>query len=360
MKPAAPAARPAPRPAPQYTRQGYAQQNAPGWIGVSRGTALGIAIITTLNLLEVFAFSTSAVHNWLCDFRMITQPLSIAILAMLATATLMYSVKPALPVTVWMATIGLVSIVVVFAGWELWEVTQRVPENLRQTAMSRPLGILMLFAVAGMGILVGDSPASYGRSSLLIIGGSSILTVMGFAVVTLQSGSIGDPIPSDAAPAILILGCAVESDGTPSEALTDRMATGDKLFLDGHGKLLVLSGGPSEGSVTESAAMKKLALAAGVPETKLLLDSAGINAADSVRYAAALPELKDDRRIIVVSHWYQLARIRMLGRQAGLQVIAVPAEQQHALFNQNRIYAQEVTAFLTTCFKSAARLVQNQ
>ena len=356
MKPAAPA----PRPAPRYTTQGYGAQNAPGWIGVSRGAALGIAIITTLNLLEVFAFNTSAVNNWLCNFRMITQPLCMAILTMLATATLMYSVKPALPVTVWMATLVLVTIVAVFAGWDLWEVTQRVPENLRQTAMSRPLGILMLFAVAGMGILVGDSPSAYGKSSLLIIAGSSLLAIMGFVVVTLQSGSIGDPIPSDAAPAILVLGCAVESDGTPSEALTDRMSTGDKLFLDGHGKLLILSGGPGAGNVTESAAMKKLALAAGVPETKLLLDSAGINAAGSIQYAAALPELKEDRRIIVVSHWYQLARIRMLGRQAGLQVIAVPAEQQHALFNQNRLYAEEVTVFLTTCFKSTRKLAQNQ
>ncbi len=354
MKPAAPALRPETR----YTTQGYGIQNAPGWIGVSRGAALGIAMITTLNLLEVFAFNTSAVQNWLCNFRMITQPLCIAILTMLATAALMYSVKPALPAPVWMATLVLVTIVAVFAGWELWEVTQHVPENLRQMAMSRPLGILMLFAVAGMGMLVGDSPSAYGKSSLMVIAGTSLLAVMGFVVVTLQSGSIGDPIPSDAAPAILILGCGVESDGKPSEALTDRMATGDKLFLEGHGKMLILSGGPGEGSVTESAAMKKLALEAGVPETKLLLDSAGINAADSIQYASALPELENDRRIIVVSHWYQLARIRMLGRQAGLQVIAVPAEQQHALFNQNRLYAEEATAFLKTCCAPAGKLIQ--
>lgn len=354
MKPAAPALRPTPR----YSTQGYGIQNAPGWIGVSRGAALGIAIITTLNLLEVFAFNTSAVNNWLCNFRMIMQPLCIAILAMLATASLMYSVKPALPVTVWMATLVLVTIVAVFAGWELWDVTHHIPENLRQTAMSRPLGILMLFAVAGMGILVGDTPSAYGKSSLLIITGSSLLAVLGFVVVTLQSGSIGDPIPSDAAPAILILACAVESDGTPSEAVVDRMAAGNRLFLDGHGKLLILSGGPGEGGVTESAAMKKTALDAGVPETNLRLDSAGINATDSIRNAAALPELKEDRRIIVVSHWYQLARIRMLGRQAGLQVIAVPAEQQHALFNQNRLYAQEVVAFLKTCCAPAGKLIQ--
>ena len=80
--------------------------------------------------------------------------------------------------------------------------------------------------------------------------------------------------------------------------------------------------------------------------------------ADSVQFVAALPERREDRRIIVVSHWYQLARIRMLGRQAGLQVIAVQAEQQHALFSQNRLYAEEATAFLKTCCAPAGKLIQ--
>jgi len=352
--------KPKPAAAPRYTPQGYGAQNAPGWISVSRGAALGIAIIAAFNLLEVFAYDTSAVNNWLCNFRMVTQPLSIAILAMMATALLMYSMKPALPGTVWMATIALVTIVALFTGWDLWEVTQRVPEDLRQTAMSRPLGILMLLAVAGMGILVGDSPVAHGKSSILTIALSSILTVLGFVVVTLQSGSMSDPIPADAVPAILVLGCTVDSDGAPSEALADRVATASKLQVDGHGKLLVLSGGPGEGTVTESQAMQKLALECGVPESAIQVDPAGISLMNSLQFAAALPELQDDRRVIVVSHWYQLARIRMLGRHAGLQVIAVPAVQEHALFNQNRLYAQEATAFLKTCFEPAKKLIQGR
>ena len=352
--------KPKPAAAPRYTPQGYGVQNAPGWISVSRGAALGIAIITSFNLLEVFAYNTSAVNNWLCNFRMVTQPLSIAILAMMATALLMYSMKPALPGTVWMATIALVTIVALFTAWDLWEVTQRVPADLRQTAMSRPLGILMLLAVAGMGILVGDSPVAYGKSSILTIALSCLLTLLGFVVVTLQSGSMGDPIPADAVPVILVLGCTVDSDGAPSEALADRVATGSKLQVDGHGKLLVLSGGPGEGTVTESQAMQKLAIAGGVPESALQLDPAGISVTNSLQFVITLQELKDDRRVIVVSHWYQLARIRMLGRHAGLQVIAVPAAQEHALFNQNRLYAQEAVAFLKTCCEPVRKLVQRQ
>ncbi len=352
--------KPKPATAPRYTPQGYGVQNAPGWISVSRGAALGIATIMAFNLLEVFAYDTSAVNNWLCNFRMITQPLSIAILAMMATALLMYSMRPALPGTVWMATIALVTIVALFTGWDLWEVTQRVPEDLRQTAMSRPLGILMLLAVAGMGILVGDSPVAYGKASILTIATSCLLTVLGFVVVTLQSGSMSDPIPADAVPVILVLGCTVDSDGAPSEALADRVATASKLQVNGHGKSLVLSGGPGEGTVTESQAMQKLAIADGVSESALQLDPAGISAVASLQFAAALPELQEDRRLIVVSHWYQLARIRMLGRHAGLQIIAVPAVQEHALFNQNRLYAQEAVAFLKICFEPAKKLVQGK
>jgi len=124
--------------------------------------------------------------------------------------------------------------------------------------------------------------------------------------------------------------------------------------------LLVLSGGPGEGTVTESQAMQKLALECGVPESALQIDPAGISLMSSLQFTAALPELKEDRRVIVVSHWYQLARIRMLGRHAGLQVIAVPAVQEHALFNQNRLYAQEATAFLKTCFEPVKKLVQGK
>lgn len=341
---------------PGYTSTGHAIRNPPGWINVSRGAALGLALITAFNLTEVLALNTSAVNNWLCDFRVMTQPLCIAILAMLATALLMYSITPTLPGSVWMAASGVTVLVAVFAGWDLWDVVQRVPENLRQTAMSRSLGILMLLAVAGIGILFGNSPAASGNLSILTLGGSCLLTVLGFVIVTLQSGSIGDPVPSDAVSAILVLGCGLSSDGTPSEALTDRVATASKLQIDGHGKRLILSGGPGEGWNSESAAMKELAVKNGIPEAALLPAPGGNSASHAIQFVAGLPELKDDRHIIVVSHWYQLARIRMLGRRAGIQVFAVPAEQQHALADQNRLYAEEVAAFVQACIEPAKKL----
>ncbi len=339
------------------TARGFAGQHAPGWISVSRGAALGISIVAAFNLCEVLQCQTSAVTNWFCNFRMIPQPLCLAVLAMLATALLMYSIKPALPGSVWMAGIAMISLLAVFTGWDLWEVTQRVPENLRQTAMSRPLGVLMLLSVAGMGIMAGDSPSARGRSSILTIALSCLLSILGFGVITLQSSSMRDTLAKEPAPAILVVGCDVGADGTPSEALADRMSTACRVLLDGHAKMMILSGGPGEGTVTETQAMRKLAIQAGVSETQLVLDSTGIGIPHSIQFAAALPELQAERRIIVVSHWYQLARIRLVARQAGFEVYAVPAEQQHALFQQNTLYAREITAFLKACCEPAKRLI---
>jgi vancomycin permeability regulator SanA len=343
---------------PRYTSQGYGAPNAPGWIGVSRGAALGLACIAAFNLFEIFAFNTSAVHNWLLSFRMIAQPLCIAVLSMLATALFMYAMKPGLPGAVWLATTCLVAFVTAFVGWDLWEVNQNSPENLRQTAMSRSLGVLMLLAVAGMGILVGDSNAVHTRSSLVTMGVSCALTLLGFVVVTLQSGSIGDAMPSDAVPVVLVLCGDIDIDGKPSEALHDRVNTAIQLFKDGHAKLIVLSGSPGDDSATGAAAMKLMAVQAGVLETAVVLDKGGIDAAQAVQFANHLPELGDDHRLIVVSHWYQLARIRMLGRQAGIQIFAVPAEQKYVPYGQNRLYAQEVMAFLKTCVNPVKKVLQ--
>lgn len=343
--------------APRYTNQGYGPVDAPGWISVSRGAALGLACIISLNLLEVFAFNTSAIHNWLCDFRMVPQPLCVVVLSMLATAFVLFSIRPVMPGSVRVVTIALVTLVAMFVAWDLWDTMQQVPESLRSTAMSRSMGTIMLFAVAGAGILAGPSSAASGMLSIFTISVSSVLSILGFIVVTLQTESIGDPMPADPAPAVHVLGCAVAADGTPSQELSDRVTTGCRLYLEGHGKLLILSGAADNGSADSTAVMKQLALNAGVPESALRLDPASATVAQAVQFAAEQPELRRDQRIILVTHWYQLARIRMVGRQTGMRIIGVPAEQRGPLTDLNRRYIKEVNAFLNTCFGPAKKLV---
>lgn len=325
-------------------------------MAVSRGSALGISCLLVLNLLEVFVHSTSSVENWFSNLQPLTQPVGITVMAMAAMALLMFSMRPALPGPVWFTSMGSVLMLTGFCGREIWQISHSVPEPMRTTVMARPMGIVMLLSVAGIGIAAGNARSVRGRSSFLAILSSSILAVIGFAVVTVQSGGFSDSLPTMEAPLILVFGCKLDSDGKPTEALTDRVKTASQLLLEKHGKLLVLSGTQEDGSVSEPNAMQDVATAAGVASTLILLDPNGTNTAASVRFAASLPELRADRRIIGVSHWYQLARIRLLARRLGLTPVAIAAEQEHALFNQNMLVAREVVDVLSAFCEPAIEL----
>jgi uncharacterized SAM-binding protein YcdF (DUF218 family) len=73
------------------------------------------------------------------------------------------------------------------------------------------------------------------------------------------------------ADAIVVLGCRVDDAGRPSERMRRRMALAVELYRDGAAPLIVLSGG-GLGPVAEAAAMRDLALAAGIPAAALLLE----------------------------------------------------------------------------------------
>lgn len=318
----------------------FAIAPAPGWLAVSRGAGFGLAILLGLNLMEVFVYSTSAVENWLTDLRPLSPPMGITVLAMASTSLLMFGMRPALPGPVQFATFVFVAVFTGFCGRELWQISRIASEPDRTTAMIQPLGILMLFAVSAVGILAGNSDAARGHSSCIAIFVSTLLTVLCFAVVTVQSGGLSDVKPSESVRTVLVIGGQLNANGQLSEELTDRVTTGCRLITEESAERLLLAGG------SEIPAMRALALESEVPEEKIDLDSESGSIESSIRVAASQIKDDSDKRIVVVSHWFELARIRNSAKRAGLQVTAVAAEQKHALFNQNLRVAREVVSLL--------------
>lgn len=318
----------------------FADLPAPGWLAVSRGAGFGLAILLGLNLMEVFVHSTSAVENWLTDLSPLSQPMGITVLAMASTSLLMFGMRPALPGPVQFATFLFVAVFTGFCGRELWQISRIVPEPDRTMAMIQPLGILMLFAVSAVGILAGNSDAARGHSSWIAIFVSTILTILCFAVVTVQSGGLSDVKPAESVPTVVVIGGQLPVDTELSEELIDRVITGCRLITEEFGDRLLLVGG------SEAQAMKDLALESKVPAEKIDTNSESKNIESVVRIAAEATDDKSDKKIIIVSHWFELARIRMTSKRAGLRVTAVATEQRHALFNQNLRVAREVVALL--------------
>ena len=331
----------------------FANLPAPGWLAVSRGAGFGLAILLGLNLMEVFVYSTSAVGNWLTDLHPLSQPMGITVLAMASTSLLMFGMRPALPGPVQLATFLFVAVFTGFCGRELWQISRIVSESDRTTAMIQPLGILMLFAVSAVGILAGNSDAARGHSSWIAIFVSTILTILCFAVVTVQSGGLSDVKPAASVPTVLVIGGQLPANGELSEELTDRVTTGCRLITEKSGDRLLLFGS------SETQAMKALALESKVPEEKIEVNSEGGDIDSAIRTADSQINDKSDKRVIIVSHWFELARIRIAAKRDGLQVTAVAAEQKHALFNQNLRVAGEVVSLLKSLCEPTIAYIRN-
>ena len=137
------------------------------------------------------------------------------------------------------------------------------------------------------------------------------------------------------AEAIVVFGAGVNPDGTPSLALYDRVKHGVRLFQAGVAPQLVLSGAPDQVPV-----MVRLATGWGVPEGAIVSDPAGLNT------YATLDNLRE-RRVVAVSHYYHLARIKLTACRMGISCATVPCPMTRRLAREPYFIARECAAFVS-------------
>ena len=146
------------------------------------------------------------------------------------------------------------------------------------------------------------------------------------------------------ADAAVVFGARTYADGSPSTALADRVRTACELYNEGYVDTLIFSGGPGDGAVHETEAMSTLALHLGVPRAAMLFDRAGLNTQATVRNTKALFAEHGIRRVLAVSHFYHLPRIKLAYQRAGFDVCTVPTKQSYILARMPLLMAREVAA----------------
>ncbi len=130
------------------------------------------------------------------------------------------------------------------------------------------------------------------------------------------------------ADAVLVFGARAFADGSPSDALGDRILTACELIREENCAYLILSGGPGDGAFHETDVMRRIALEQGVPGDRILIDRDGLNTHASIVNAATISREHGIRRLLAVSHFYHLPRVKMEASRAGLTVFTVPADQR--------------------------------
>ena len=159
---------------------------------------------------------------------------------------------------------------------------------------------------------------------LVVAGGAVLLGINGYVVLSTK-GSILEPQTAAAldADCILVLGCRVYEDGTPSHMLEDRLRRGVELYEAAAAPKLLMSGDHGQWEYDEVNAMKDYAVAAGIPSGDVFMDHAGFSTYESLYRAK---EIFGVQKVIVVTQAYHLHRALYIARRLGLEAWGVASD----------------------------------
>ncbi|HIY32770.1 MAG TPA: YdcF family protein, partial [Candidatus Evtepia faecavium] len=121
---------------------------------------------------------------------------------------------------------------------------------------------------------------------------------------------------------ILVLGCGVYADGSPTPMLRDRLTRGVELYGAGWADVLLLSGDNRSADYNELATMDRVAQDLGAPAEAITLDYAGLSTYDSLYRAR---EIFGVTSLVIVTQDYHLSRALYLAEALGLEAWGVAA-----------------------------------
>lgn len=122
---------------------------------------------------------------------------------------------------------------------------------------------------------------------------------------------------------ILVLGCGVRDNGTPSDMLRDRLERGIELYFAGVAPKLLMSGDHGRVEYDEVNIMKQYAIDKGVPSEDVFMDHAGFSTYESIYRAK---EIFCADNIVIVTQEYHLYRALYLAEKFGLAVHGVSCD----------------------------------
>ncbi len=154
---------------------------------------------------------------------------------------------------------------------------------------------------------------------------------------------------------ILILGCKVQSDGTLSHMLNDRMEVGVDAYYgllgEGRQTKILVSGDHGTEDYNEVEAMKQFAIDNGVESSEIFMDHAGFSTYESVYRAK---EIFGADKIIIVTQEYHLHRALYIAEALGVEAYGISADLR-SYAGQPKYNAREILArnkdFLSAIFK---------
>lgn len=156
-----------------------------------------------------------------------------------------------------------------------------------------------------------------------------------------------DATKFEGADCIIVLGCKVKEDGTPSDMLADRLERAVELYRAGVAPKILMSGDHGTEEYNEVLAMKQYAIDAGVPAEDVFCDHAGFSTYETMYRAK---EIFGVEKAVVSTQKYHLYRALYVGSGLGIDCIGVPADY-HTYRGQWVRECREIAGRCKDCLK---------
>ncbi len=177
---------------------------------------------------------------------------------------------------------------------------------------------------------------------LCILGGLAVLGINAIVKGTVK----GKILTSDQAAAladvdcILVLGCGVRTDGTPSDMLYDRLRRSVELYELGAAPKLLMTGDHGRENYDEVDVMKSFAVDGGIASQDVFMDHAGFSTYESMYRARDIFQAK---KVIIITQKYHLYRAIYIAESLGLEAYGVAADYR-GYYGQTKREVREMLA----------------
>lgn len=325
-------------------------EEARGASGISEVLNLGARVLAVwfgaLSLLNVLAGLRNPAFDpniWWIDLRFLPDAVGGIVMLGAGTALVAHGVRPASPGwrrTTSLVVVSVVGLIVVWNAigyyrvWDSGSIDPRSPVPL-----SLVIAILLGLIVLSM---LRPAPTIPRRTAIAVVAAVSLAFVVGLPL--LQIAFFGTTDYRRPADAIVVFGARVRPDGTPSITLANRVLTASEVYRQGLAGTIVMTGGIEPTGYDETVVMRDLAVEFGVPADAIVLDAEGDTTSASVANTIRILRDRGLDRVLAVSQFYHLPRIKLAYAAAGVDVWTVPARTA-SITETKGLTTREIPAF---------------
>lgn len=292
-----------------------------------RGLALFLGLFTTLNLALVLFLPGFDGNLWWIDLRVFPSAFQTLIAVVLAGALLNYALqfsRGAFARRFTLAILGSAVCILTANTIEFFALLAR-----GNIITSWPLPITLILALSLLPLL--NTSHHQPTTSLPIARTIAAAATFAIAFAFLQMLAFGKTDYRRHGDIAVVFGARVYANGALSDAVLDRVTTACGLYHQGHVRKLLFSGGPGDGAIHETEAMREAALRLGIPASAIILDQAGLNTRATAQNTAKIFNDLGVKRALAVTHFYHLPRVKLAYQQQQFEIYTVPAHSPRIL-----------------------------